>query len=62
MKKAGGLSLVQDPEEAAHPWMPLTALMRDHVDLVLRLDEIVPVLLTLADGRPVDQQPTAVSG
>jgi two-component system chemotaxis response regulator CheB len=41
----GGMSVVQDPEEAAWPSMPRNALKRDHVGYVARLDEL-PALLT----------------
>jgi len=55
---AGGISIVQDPEEASHRWMPLSALRKDHVALVLPLAEIAPTLLTLAAGEALPQ-PTA---
>ena len=56
---AGGIAIIQDPEEAPHPWMPPTALRKDHVDLVLPLMEIVPTLLTLAAGEPLPEQAIA---
>jgi two-component system, chemotaxis family, protein-glutamate methylesterase/glutaminase len=36
----GGAALVQDPEEAASPSMPLTAMIADHPDACLPVDEI----------------------
>lgn len=50
---AGGITAVQNPDEAAHSQMPGTALRRDHVHLVLRLDDIAPTLLRLAEGADV---------
>jgi chemotaxis response regulator CheB len=37
-----------------HPWMPLTALNRDHVDLVLPLEQIGETLVRLARGEAVE--------
>jgi two-component system chemotaxis response regulator CheB len=45
IKAAGGLSVVQDPEEAEWPSMPKNAVKRDHVDHILPLRDIA-VLLT----------------
>jgi two-component system chemotaxis response regulator CheB len=58
IQHAGGFTIVQDPEEALHRWMPLSALRKDHVDLVLPLAEIAPTLLTLASLEAV-RQPAA---
>ncbi len=59
IKAAGGLSIVQHPGEAMHPWMPVNAIVFDHVDAVLPLDHIAGALLELATGRPVDARPEA---
>jgi two-component system chemotaxis response regulator CheB len=37
----GGISLVQDPDEAATPSMPREAILADHPDAVLSVEEIV---------------------
>ncbi len=55
IENAGGISIVQNPEEAPHPWMPLTAINRDHVHLILPLDRIAAVLVALAAGAAVDR-------
>jgi two-component system, chemotaxis family, protein-glutamate methylesterase/glutaminase len=47
IKAANGLSIVQDPEEAEWPSMPRNALKRDHVDNVVRLDDVGPLLARL---------------
>lgn len=47
IKAAGGLSVVQDPHDAAWPSMPRNALARDHVDHVLPLDRLAALLVTL---------------
>src|SRR5262245_58902065 len=59
ISKVGGVTIIQDPREASHPWMPLTALRRDHVDLVLPLVEIAPTLLNLAAGCALPTRETA---
>lgn len=55
IKHHGGLSLVQDPQDAKIPSMPRNALRYDHVDLVRPLSAIPTVLAMLAQGRPVQQ-------
>jgi two-component system, chemotaxis family, CheB/CheR fusion protein len=44
VKERGGLTIVQDPDEAEHPSMPRTAIDGGMVDWVLRVDEM-PVRL-----------------
>ena len=44
IKAAGGLSVVQDPDDAAWPSMPRNALKRDHVDRVAPLDGMAALL------------------
>lgn len=39
IKAAGGISIVQNPDEAKTPSMPMNALLYDHVDLVLSLQD-----------------------
>jgi two-component system chemotaxis response regulator CheB len=51
IKRAGGLSIVQDPREAAAPSMPRNALRHDHVDLVFNLDALPALLDFLATGH-----------
>jgi two-component system chemotaxis response regulator CheB len=53
IKEAGGVTLVQDPREAAHPTMPRRAIAEDDVDAVLPLDGIAAALIELASGRIV---------
>ena len=54
IKKAGGLTLVQDPREAQHPTMPRTAIAEDDVDAVLRIDELAKAIVALAAGDPIE--------
>lgn len=56
IKKAHGLVLIQDPQEAKNPSMPSSALLRDHVDLVLSLARIPRTLLLLAQGEAVETE------
>lgn len=50
---AAGVSLVQDPVEAAYPQMPRSALLNDHVQASLPVAEIGDVLALLARGESV---------
>ncbi len=50
IKHHGGLSLVQDPDEAACPSMPLNALAYDDVDLIFEVDVLCSILVELAAG------------
>ena len=49
IKKMGGTAVVQHPDDAAAPAMPLNALARTSVDHCVNLEEIGPLLSTLAD-------------
>jgi two-component system chemotaxis response regulator CheB len=56
IKRRSGVAIVQNPEEAAFPSMPLSALREIEVDYTVRLGEIGPLLARLAEQR----QPEAV--
>jgi two-component system chemotaxis response regulator CheB len=47
IKEAGGISVVQDPDEAFAPSMPRSALQHVEIDHVLPLREIAPLLVSL---------------
>jgi len=49
IKDCGGSAVVQDPSEAMVPDMPASAIEHVAVDHVLKLDEIAPVLVRLAE-------------
>lgn len=49
--KGGGLTLVQDPEEAYMPYMPLNAIRYDEVAGRVSLDDAASVLASLAHGN-----------
>jgi two-component system chemotaxis response regulator CheB len=53
VKSCGGVTVVQDPAEAAHPEMPSNALMHNRIDHRLPLSGIAQLLATLA-RQPVD--------
>ena len=57
IKKAGGLSIVQDPEEAPHPSMPCAAIRDDDVDAVLKVHDLAAAIVDLAKGEVVDLKP-----
>lgn len=60
VKSAGGLAVVQDPEEALYEAMPRSALEHVDVDAVLPIDEMAPWIVRQVEGdRP--PQPAAVS-
>ncbi len=48
IKRLGGLAIVQDPQEALYPSMPLNALHHVAVDYTLPLSQIGPVIVDLA--------------
>jgi two-component system chemotaxis response regulator CheB len=48
IKAAGGMSVIQDPEDAEWPSMPRNAQKRDHVDHSLPLAELPALLVRLA--------------
>jgi len=57
IKKAGGLSLVQNPEEALQASMPCTAIRDDDVDAVLTLHALAAAIVDLVKGEVVDVKP-----
>jgi len=48
VKQLGGTAIVQDPEEAWSPSMPLSAMQHVRIDHALRAEEIAPLLVRLA--------------
>jgi two-component system chemotaxis response regulator CheB len=57
VKKFGGLTMVQDPEEAQFPDMPRNALAEVEIDYVLRMSEMGAVLSALVQGKTVKPTP-----
>jgi two-component system chemotaxis response regulator CheB len=57
IKKAGGLSIVQDPEAAPRPSMPCAAIRDDDVDAVLKVHDLAAAIVDLAKGEVVDLKP-----
>jgi two-component system chemotaxis response regulator CheB len=51
VKAHGGVTIVQDPEEAQYDGMPVNALAGTHVDFTLSCREIAGALSELAAGR-----------
>jgi two-component system chemotaxis response regulator CheB len=51
IKRHGGIAIVQNPEEALYPSMPLSALRELDVDYTVRLAELGPLLCRLAVGK-----------
>ena len=52
IKRHGGVAIVQDPTESAHPQMPRNALAHVEVDYVLETPRMGPLLAQLATGPP----------
>jgi two-component system chemotaxis response regulator CheB len=57
IKRAGGVAVVQDPEEALYEGMPRNAIEHVDVDAVLRVDDIAAWLLGSAFEARAEQQP-----
>ena len=55
IKRLGGTAVVQDPEEAFMPSMPLSAINRVEVDYTLPVAEIAPLLVRLASTSAAEQ-------
>jgi two-component system, chemotaxis family, protein-glutamate methylesterase/glutaminase len=51
VKRRGGIAVVQNPEEAAFPSMPLNALREIDADYVVSLGQMGPLLTRLALGK-----------
>jgi two-component system chemotaxis response regulator CheB len=47
--KQGGVTIVQNPEEATFEGMPRNAIENDHVKHILNISEIAPLLINLAN-------------
>jgi two-component system, chemotaxis family, protein-glutamate methylesterase/glutaminase len=57
IKQAGGVAIVQDPDEAVAPSMPRSAIAAVNVDHVVPLREIAPLLTALTrESAPADQR------
>ncbi len=50
IKEYGGTTVVQDPDEAAHPGMPLSALKHVEIDHVLRASDIGTLIAEYVSG------------
>jgi two-component system chemotaxis response regulator CheB len=59
VKRRNGIAVVQNPEEAIFPSMPLSALREIEVDYTVNLEDIAPLLRRLASGEG-EQQRTKV--
>jgi two-component system chemotaxis response regulator CheB len=58
VKRAGGVTVVQDPDEALIPMMPLSAIQNVEVDHILPVAEIASLISRLArNGQPVAEVP-----
>jgi hypothetical protein len=58
IKKAGGISLVQDPGEAKFGTMPATAIHEDDVDGVVSIADLITMLPELTRGHAIVGAPT----
>jgi two-component system, chemotaxis family, protein-glutamate methylesterase/glutaminase len=57
IKAAAGISIIQNPDEAKASSMPMNALLYDHVDLVLSLQDIPSAVAALAQGESIHHFP-----
>jgi two-component system chemotaxis response regulator CheB len=60
VKREGGITVVQDPEDAMFPDMPTNAMQSVRVDHVVPLSQIAPTLVNLV-RHPVGRRRTGVS-
>ena len=51
IEAAGGVCVVQDPEEAVNDEMPLSVLRRDHPDYCIGVERMAPLLARLVAGE-----------
>jgi two-component system chemotaxis response regulator CheB len=56
IKRRNGIAVVQNPEEALFPSMPLSALREIEVDYTVKLEGIAPLLCRLASGEGEQQR------
>jgi len=61
IKRRGGIAVVQNPEEALFPSMPLSVLREMEVDYTVNLAEVGPLLCRLAVGEG-ERQRTSIPG
>ena len=59
IRNAGGLAIVQDPEDAIVPTMPQSAIQIAGVDHVVALREIAPLLVSLAQEALIPRKRAA---
>jgi two-component system chemotaxis response regulator CheB len=62
IERRGGITVVQNPEEAAFPSMPLSALREIEVDHTVSLAEMGPLLGRLAAGEQRPGEPPLETG
>jgi two-component system, chemotaxis family, protein-glutamate methylesterase/glutaminase len=62
VKRHGGTAVVQDPEEADYPSMPISAINNVDVDHVLPLDGIAPLLVELIREPLEEPEPMQPEG
>ena len=61
IKERGGLAIVQDPDDALFPSMPLSALTNVQVDYRVPLSEIAPLLVRLVSEPAGEEEVQAMS-
>ncbi|PSF37849.1 chemotaxis protein CheB [Aphanothece hegewaldii CCALA 016] len=61
VEQRGGITMVQNPEEAMFDGMPKNAIENDHVKYILNIAEIAPVLMKLANQPIQTEEVEAVS-
>lgn len=60
VEQQGGVTIVQNPEEATFEGMPKNAIKNDHVKYILNISEIAPLLINLAN-QPIKTEEVVVS-
>lgn len=61
VKMQGGISIVQNPDDALYPDMPRSAIENVQIDYILPVSEIAATLVSLAQEPLHEEEPTPVS-
>ena|SRR5579864_3663108 len=52
IKHHGGVAVIQDPHDALVPFMPQSALAHNHIDYIIPLSNMAPLLVCLVSSSP----------
>ncbi len=61
VKTAGGITIVQNPDEASFPGMPMNAIERVDVDYVLTIENMAEMIVRLVEERSAQREKKTMS-